>query len=165
MAQGCSSECYSSDWFFGLVVQAEARLMLPSNVEVNGFCLPRFERVREAFQRNFLEQEEIGADFALIVRGETVAELRGGWRDAARSMPWKKDTIANVWSTSKGVAAVCFAMLVDRGIASYDDKVSRYWPEFGVAGKSGVTIGMLLSHQGGLSGFITPATLEGVLAG
>jgi CubicO group peptidase (beta-lactamase class C family) len=54
-------------------------------------------------------------------------------------------------------------MLVDRGLADYDDRVSRYWPEFGAAGKADITIAQLLSHQAGVTGFIEPTTLEELL--
>jgi CubicO group peptidase (beta-lactamase class C family) len=130
-----------------------------------GHCAPRFSKVREAFEANFRVHDEIGADLALIVDGETVVDLRGGWRDAARTQPWTPDTVTNVWSATKGINGACFAMLADRGLMSYEDRVSRYWPEFGTAGKADITIGMLLSHQAGVSAFAAPATLADLLGG
>jgi CubicO group peptidase (beta-lactamase class C family) len=101
----------------------------------------------------------------VMIGGELVADLWGGWKDMAATVPWERDTIACVWSTSKGMGAVCYAMLVDRGLISYEDKVSKYWPEFAAEGKGDVTIGMLMSHQAGITGFTTPATLEDLFAG
>ena len=132
--------------------------------EIEGRCAPEFEKVREAFIRNFSEFGEVGADCALFVDGELVLDLYGGARNTAGD-PWMQNTIVNVWSSTKGIAAAAFAMLVDRGLASYEDPVSRHWPEFGQAGKQAVTIGQLLSHQAGLSGFRTPTTLEELLSG
>jgi CubicO group peptidase (beta-lactamase class C family) len=132
---------------------------------LRGFCSPEYESLREAFLRNFTEYGEIGASFSATIGGKVVVDLWGGSKDMARTVPWERDTIACVWSTSKGIGAVCFAMLVDRGLASYEDKVSRYWPEFAAEGKGDVTIGMLLSHQAGITGFTTPATLQDLLAG
>jgi CubicO group peptidase (beta-lactamase class C family) len=94
-----------------------------------------------------------------------VADLWGGWKDMARTAPWERDTIACTWSTSKGIGGVCFAMLVDRGAISYDDKVSKFWPEFAAHGKGDLTIAMLLSHQAGITGFDTPVTFEEMFAG
>ena len=131
---------------------------------VQGYCAPEHLSLREAFQRNFTERGEIGASFAVTIGGETVADLWGGYRDPAATVPWERDTIAGVWSASKGVAALCFAMLIDRGLASYDDKVSRYWPEFAVAGKQDLTLGLLMSHQSGITGFTTPASLEDLMS-
>ncbi|WP_216674904.1 serine hydrolase domain-containing protein [Paraburkholderia elongata] len=136
-----------------------------SDIEVHGYCAPKYERLREAFLGNFRNLGEIGGSFAVTVRGELVADLWGGWKDFEATTPWEQDTIACVWSTSKGIGGACFAMLIDRSIASYEDKVSRYWPEFAVHGKGDLTIGMLLSHQSGITGFDTPATLDDLFSG
>lgn len=135
------------------------------NSAVQGHWAPRFDRVVQAFGANLAEREEVGAAFALVVRGETVVDIWGGWQDGARSRLWRRDTVVNVWSSTKGVNATCFAMLVDRGLIAYDDPVARYWPEFAAAGKGDVTIAMLLSHQAGLSGFATPAQVEDLYGG
>lgn len=132
---------------------------------ITGMCDPRFAAVREAFAANFAERGDVGAAFCLIVGGRTVVDLHGGWRDAARTASWQTDTLVNLWSTTKGVAAIAFAMLVDRGMMSYDDPVASHWPEFAANGKRAITIGMLLSHQAGLCGFASPATVPDLLAG
>jgi CubicO group peptidase (beta-lactamase class C family) len=132
---------------------------------LQGYVAPRYEGLHDAFLRNFRDLGEIGGSFAVMVDGEFVADLWGGWTDMAKTVPWEPDTIACVWSTSKGIGAVCFAMLVDRGLASYEDKVSEYWPEFAAEAKGDVTIGMLVSHQAGITGFTTPATLKDLFAG
>jgi CubicO group peptidase (beta-lactamase class C family) len=139
--------------------------MTTALLDLNGHCSPRFAPLRDAFLGNFAEDREIGARITLIVAGETVVDLWAGWSDPARSTPWTQDTIVAVWSATKGILATCFAMIVDRGLASYDDKVSRYWPEFAAAGKENVTIGMLLAHQAGLSGFTEPASVEDLISG
>jgi CubicO group peptidase (beta-lactamase class C family) len=135
------------------------------DIVLHGYCAPKYERLREAFLKNFRELGEIGGSYAVMVGGELVADLWGGWTDKAATVPWERDSIACVWSTSKAVAGVCFAMLVDRGLISYEDKVSKYWPEFAAQGKGDITIGMLLSHQAGITGFDTPATLDDLFAG
>jgi CubicO group peptidase (beta-lactamase class C family) len=135
------------------------------DIVLHGYCLPKYERLRDAFLRNFRELGEVGASYAVMVGGEMVVDLWAGPRDEAGTTPWDTDTVACIWSASKGVAGICFAMLVDRGLASYDDKVSHYWPEFAVEEKGDLTIGMLLSHQAGITGFDTPATLDDLFAG
>lgn len=132
---------------------------------VQGHTDPRFSAVADAFAANFAERGEAGAAFTLIVGGETVADLWGGHADAARTRPWEAGTVVNVWSSTKGVQATAFAMLVDRGLADYAAPVARWWPEFAAAGKGAITLGQLLSHQAGLSGFTSPATVEDLLAG
>ena len=139
--------------------------LVPRDVVIQGYCAPGHEGLRKAFLRNFRELGEIGASYAVVAGGQVVADLWAGSKDEAGATPWERDTVVCVWSASKGVAGICFAMIVDRGLASYDDKVSKYWPEFAAEGKGEVTIGMLLSHQAGIPGFDTPATLGELFSG
>lgn len=127
---------------------------------ISGSIAPGFERVREAFAANFAERGDIGAAFAVVIDGELVIDLHGGTADPASGQAWERDTLANVWSTTKGVTAACFAMLASRGGIDYSAPVARYWPEFAAAGKQDVTVAMLLSHQAGLCGFRDPARME-----
>lgn len=129
---------------------------------IDGRCSPAFARVRDAFTANFSERGDVGAAFAVVQDGALVVDLWGGHADKARLRPWTSDTLTNVWSTTKGVAAICFAMLVDRGKIRYDDPVARHWPEFAANGKEHVTIAQLLSHQAGLCGFTAPVTMEDI---
>ncbi|MCW0196520.1 serine hydrolase domain-containing protein [Sphingopyxis sp.] len=138
---------------------------MTTDTPIAGTCLPRFAAVRDAFAANFAERGDVGAALCLIIDGETAVDLHGGWRDAGRAHAWRADTLVNLWSTTKGVAAICFAMLVDRGLMSYEDRVADHWSDFGFSGKSRITIGQLLSHQAGLCGFTTPATIDDLLAG
>jgi CubicO group peptidase (beta-lactamase class C family) len=139
--------------------------MTTALLDLHGHCSARFALLRDTFLENFAEDREIGARITLIRGGETVVDLWAGWADPARTKPWTRDTIAAVWSATKGILATCFAMIVDRGLASYEDKVSRYWPEFATAGKENITIGMLLAHQAGLSGFSEPASVDDLISG
>ena len=127
---------------------------------IHGTTAPGFELVREAFASNFSERSDVGAAVALVIDGKLVVDLWGGVADPAEGREWNADTLANIWSTTKGVTAACFAMLVDRGQIDYDLPVAHYWPEFGVAGKEKITVAMMLSHQAGLCGFRDPATIE-----
>lgn len=75
--------------------------------QVRGDCAPAFAGVREAFEENFRERGELGAAVCVTLGGETVVDLWGGWADAARTRPWERDTLVNVWSTTKGPVALC----------------------------------------------------------
>ena len=86
---------------------------------VQGFVAPGFERVRDVFARNFTDDIEVGASFSAVVRGETVVDLWGGYVDRACTRPWQTDTLVNVYSTTKGLAAIAFACLVDDGLLTY----------------------------------------------
>ena len=132
-------------------------------VSIEGLCAPRFARVKDAFAKNFAVENEIGASFAATVDGEVVVDLWGGSADAARTRPWQRDTLANVWSTTKAMAALCGHMAVDRGLVDLDAPVARYWPEFAAAGKERIPVRWLFSHQSGLAGLSEPFPAEAVL--
>lgn len=119
---------------------------------VQGTCAPGFENVRTEFERNFTERGEVGAAFAVTLDGEFVVDLWGGHADAAATRPWERDTLVNVYSTSKGMTALCAHLLADRGELDLDAPVARYWPEFAQAGKADVPVRWLLSHRAGLVG-------------
>lgn len=129
-------------------------------VQINGTSDPKFAALAGAFADNFTSRGDVGASLSLVVEGQTVLDLWGGSLDAAGTRPWAPGSVVNVWSTTKAVNALCFALLVDRGLCGYDDPVARWWPEFGVHGKEGVTIAQLLSHQAGLCSFSEPAVVE-----
>lgn len=130
------------------------------SVAVQGTYAPRFQAAADEFARNFADRGDVGASLAMVIDGELVVDLWGGTLDAAGRRPWTARSVVNVWSTTKAVNALCFAMLVDRGLASYADPVTRWWPEFAAQGKGGVTLAMLLSHQAGLCSFREPAVVE-----
>ncbi len=123
-----------------------------SDIDLQGSCDPRFSVVRDAFAANWSAHDEVGASLCVIVGGETVVDLWGGYADAERSRSWERDTIANVYSSTKGIAAVAAAMLVDRGQLDVERPVIDYWPEFGQAGKSEIKVKHLLTHEAGLAG-------------
>ncbi|MGW7202305.1 serine hydrolase domain-containing protein [Streptomyces sp. NPDC054837] len=134
--------------------------MSEHGARVQGHCDERFAAVRVAFEENFRERDELGAAVAVTVGGRTVVDLWGGWADAARTRAWERDTLVNVWSTSKGPVALCAHILADRGLLDFDAPVAAYWPEFAAAGKEKVLVRHLLSHRAGLSGPREPHSLE-----
>lgn len=126
---------------------------------ISGHVAPGFERVRDVFAANFSDDVEVGAGFAVFRGGEPLVDLWGGFVDAEGSGPWEADTLVNVYSTTKGAAALAFALLVEDGLISYEDAVARHWPEL-LAGRNGLTVGQLLAHQGGLCGVSETITVE-----
>ncbi len=124
-------------------------------VEVHGICRPGFEPVQQAFVANFEQGLEVGASVAVTVGGEFVVDLWAGDADA-KGTPWAEDTLVNVYSTTKTMAATCVLMLADRGELDLYAPVAEYWPEFAQSGKQGVLVCHVMSHSAGLSGFDPP---------
>ena len=127
--------------------------------EIHGNCPDRFDPVREALAAS-LEADDVGASVAVYVDGEPVVDIWGGYADAARTVGWERDTITNVWSTTKTMTALCALILADRGQLDLDAPVARYWPEFAAAGKADVRVRHLLSHTAGLPTWDEPMTVE-----
>lgn len=117
---------------------------------IEGRVDPRFERVREAFAANFREHDELGASVAVLVDGKPVVDLWGGFADQARTRPWTKDTLVNVFSVGKAITALALLLLTDRGLVDLDAPVARYWPEFAAGDKGSITVRQLLAHRAGL---------------
>ncbi len=125
-------------------------------MEVQGSCDPKFQAVRQEFERNFRERGEVGASVCVTVGGETVVDLWGGVARTDTKAPWTKDTIGIVFSSTKGATALCAHMLASRGQLDLDAPVAKYWPEFAQAGKSQIPVFMLLNHQAGLPAVRAP---------
>ena len=128
--------------------------------EIEGFCNAPFEKLVDVLSGTLDSGGDLGASVAVTVEGEIVADFWGGWADAARTTPWKRDTIVNVWSTTKTMTSLAALVLVDRGQLDVHAPVSRYWPEFAQNGKDDVLVRHLMSHTSGVSGWEQPVVQD-----
>ena len=103
--------------------------------DIGGTWDPRFERVVTALDSSLDAGTDVGASVAVLLRGESVVDVWGGFVDQAHSAPWEQDTITNVWSTTKTMTFLCALMLADRGELDFYAPVARYWPEFARQGR------------------------------
>ena len=127
---------------------------------VQGLVHDKYAGARAAFEANLDSGADIGASFCATVEGETVVDLWGGFADEARTRPWQRDTIVNVYSTTKTMTALTALLLADRGELDFDAPVARYWPQFAAGGKEAVKVSHLMSHSAGLSGWKEPLVKE-----
>jgi CubicO group peptidase (beta-lactamase class C family) len=125
-------------------------------VEIGGHAAERFAAVKDAMAAHFDAGEELGCRFTLVEAGEVVLDLWAGHADRARTRPFDDRTLAPIFSTTKAIAALLVARLVDQGRLAYDQTVASVWPEFAANGKASITIEQLMSHQAGLSGLPEP---------
>jgi len=131
-----------------------------TKAEISGQCDNRFSSVQEVFRENFDLGDEMGATVAVYLDGKPVVDLWGGNADAAGTIPWGRDTIVNVYSTTKGMTAICAHRLIDQGKLDVDAPVASYWPEFAQAGKAEMPVRYLLSHRAGLPAIKAPLPAE-----
>ena len=128
--------------------------------DVDGTCEARFDGVRKALAASLDSGADVGASVAVYLHGEPVVDIWGGYVDEAKSAPWERDTLTNVWSTTKTMTFVCALMLADRKELDFHAPVATYWPEFAQAGKEAVEVRHLMGHTAGLSGWEQPITAE-----
>ncbi len=125
-------------------------------MDIHGSCDPKFQQVRQEFERNFRERGEVGASVCVTVNGETVVDLWSGIARRDTQAQWTPETISIVFSSTKGATALCAHILTSRGQLDLDAPVAKYWPEFAQAGKANIPVSMLLNHQAGLPGLREP---------
>jgi CubicO group peptidase (beta-lactamase class C family) len=125
---------------------------------VHGFVADKFRSVRDAFEANFASGADVGASCCATLEGETVVDLWGGFADETKTRPWERDTIVNVYSTTKTMTALTALLIADRGDLDFDSPVAKYWPEFAANGKEYIKVSHLMSHSSGLSGWKEPIT-------
>jgi CubicO group peptidase (beta-lactamase class C family) len=128
--------------------------------QVRGTTTDKFAGLVDHFQENLDSGADLGASISVFHHEELVADLWGGYRDEAKTVPWDRDTLVNVWSTTKTMTFLVALMLFDRDELDFNAPVARYWPEFAANGKAEIEIRHLLNHCAGLSGWDTTMTIE-----
>jgi len=107
-------------------------------------------RLEPLFRENFDKRGELGAAVSVWQNGKPIVDLHGGFCDAGRTKPWTTDTVVLVWSATKAIGSACVLHALERQKIELNRRVAEFWPEFAQAEKDKITLGQLLSHQGGL---------------
>lgn len=124
--------------------------MTSTNPDIHGDCDPRFSGVRDALANNFATHDELGSAVTIYHEGQKVVDLWGGHMDAARSKPWREDTLCIMYSIAKSICATSVHILADRGLVDLEAPVADYWPEFAQNGKSDIKVRHIISHNCGV---------------
>jgi len=131
--------------------------------EISGLCDPKFGAMKDILSRSIDSGDDLGASVAVTINGKFVVDMWGGWADTEKKTPWNENTITNVWSTTKTMAAMCALVLFDRGLLDFDAPVAKYWPEFAANGKDKVLVRHIMSHTSGVSGWAQPVEFDDIL--
>jgi len=134
-----------------------------TQLPVHGTVDDRFRGVLDAYIQNYGDELELGSAVSVMVDGEVVADIWGGWVDEQRTREWERDTLVCMMSVAKGITAIAFQMLVDRGLVDLDAPVADYWPEFAQNGKEGVLVRWVLDHRAGLPVLTTDKLWPGAI--
>eukprot|EP00510_Aplanochytrium_minuta_P009350 CAMPEP_0184060318 /NCGR_PEP_ID=MMETSP0956-20121227/10696_1 /TAXON_ID=627963 /ORGANISM="Aplanochytrium sp, Strain PBS07" /LENGTH=463 /DNA_ID=CAMNT_0026356301 /DNA_START=28 /DNA_END=1419 /DNA_ORIENTATION=+ len=115
-----------------------------------------YQTVVDLFKRNVLFGDELGAQITIYHNSKKVVDVWGSM-DAHHSTAglYDANTVQTVFSSTKNLTALCVCMLADRGLLDLDDKVSKFWPEFGQNGKEDIRISDVLRHEAGLGQLVS----------
>nr|WP_240950280.1 beta-lactamase family protein [Novosphingobium sp. ERN07] len=89
--------------------------------------------------------------------GRQVLNVWDGLADPVRNKAASEDTLYNVYSVTKAVAATALHIQAEKGLIDYDAPIAAYWPEFAQNGKAAATVRHALTHRAGV-----PLMPEGV---
>ena len=123
---------------------------------ISGYCEDNFIEARNIFEKSISSGFELGGSIAVEVQGKKVIDLWGGHLDHSQSKAWEENTLVNVFSTTKGIAAICLLQLIEKGLLDIEKPVCEYWPEFSVNGKENIPVKYLFCHKAGLCGVREP---------
>lgn len=143
-----------------LDTQLEAR---GATFHFSGHYAPEYQAVVDAFLENFKVEDEVGAACSIMVKGETVVDIWGGWKDGAMQQPWEGDTTVCMMSVAKGITAIAFNMLMDRGLVDPNAPVTDYWSEYGQNGKESTLVRHFLDHTAAVPVLTTNPLWKGAM--
>ncbi|VDN94564.1 unnamed protein product [Brugia pahangi] len=132
---------------------------LRNECKSNGNVHENFQQIRNIFDE-ILSREKEGLAFAAYKNDKLIVDLWGGYAERAAFREWNNDTMTVTFSSSKAIGALIIAILVSRGQLQYDDKIVKYWPEFGAENKENITVQWILEHKAGLFTFDDELTIE-----
>ena len=116
-------------------------------MHIDGRSDSAFSNVLDVFSQILEDPEQRGAALCVQVAGETVIDVWGGVIDRHAEQLWQRDTLVNIFSSGKPVAAVVLLQLVAEGRLQLDTPIAEYWPEFARQGKQQITLRHVLSHS------------------
>lgn len=137
--------------------------MTPSHTNkcaIHGTVAAGFESVRRLYEHTMNTMAEENTQLCVYYRGEKVVDL---WASTTNDSNFSADSIINAFSSGKSLESIAMASLVNKGLLSYNAKITDYWPEFGAKGKGELTVADLMRHEAGLANFDTSMALDDLL--
>ena len=114
--------------------------------QVEGTTTDKYAKLVEILQASLDNGNDVGASVTVIDKGGLVVDIRGGYVDAAKTQSWTRDTIVNVWPTTKTMTFLVALMLADQGQLDFHASLAKYWPEFAANGKESIEVRHLMGH-------------------
>ncbi|QTC00790.1 beta-lactamase family protein [Alcaligenes sp. SORT26] len=96
----------------------------------------------------------MGAVVLVAHRGQLLLSVADGWADKEKNQPMQDNTVFRLGSVSKSISSWLALRLIEDGVLSLKDRITRYLPDFGPSYQSvcpPISIHQLLTHTSGLS--------------
>ena len=142
------------------VLYCSGSLQDTKNKQVEGFVADGFEPVQELFENNFKAGLEVSSQLCVYVGNEKVVDL---WGTVDKRSKFGPDDLIPVFSSSKSLTSIVLALLVDRQLLDYGEKISYIWPEFAKNDKTEGRVADLMRHELGLPFFNQPLQESDIL--
>jgi CubicO group peptidase (beta-lactamase class C family) len=104
-------------------------------------------KVQRAIDDAVARGAELAVQVAAYLEGMQVVDAWGGVADPATGRKVDGETLFNVYSVTKAVAATALHIQADRGLIDYNAPVAKYWPEYAAKGKENTTVRDVLTHR------------------
>lgn len=111
------------------------------------------KKLDELIQNSLSTFDVPGISVGIVKDGKLIYAKGFGVRSLKNKQPMDENTLVGIASNSKGFTCTALAILADEGKLKWDDKVSKYLPEFQMADpyvSQNVTIRDLVTHRAGL---------------
>jgi CubicO group peptidase (beta-lactamase class C family) len=133
-----------------------AMCLVITSVGISQTLDEKIVKIDELANRLMTEWEQPGMAMAIVKDDKVVFSKGYGTRELGKNEPVDPDTVFVIASNSKAFLSATLAILVDEKKLSWDDKVSKYLPEFRMYDPwvtSELTIRDLVTHRVGLDTF------------
>jgi CubicO group peptidase (beta-lactamase class C family) len=109
----------------------------------------KLDELAQLFKKMIKDGLHPGAQLCVYHQGEPMIELAGGL-DSPGGHPVTTQTLYQIRSTTKALATIAMLMLFEKGRFTFEDPITKHWPEFGAKGKQSITIAHIMSHSAGI---------------
>lgn len=138
-------------------IESDQALLCSDSVDKQSISHPpskNFRALRQFLDQALSHEQIMGAVVLVAHQGQVLFSHADGWADKEHAVPMQDDTVFRLGSVSKSISSWMTLRLIEDGVLSLKDRITRYLPNFGPTYQSvcpPISIHHLLTHTSGLS--------------